>query len=68
MAVAIKEDALLQFLNENKYDIIWAFLGEKIIMNGSHQYGRLELSGAFRRQEGKLKGVVNHKLVLREGS
>jgi hypothetical protein len=67
-ACLVKYDALLKFLSENGHDILWTFLGEKIILNGSPRHGRLKLSGAFRIQNDQVKGVVNSKLVLHDES
>ena len=67
-ACLIKREALLKFLDKNNYDIFWTVLGEKMIINGSPKYGRLELSGAFRLQNGKLVSKINSKLVLRDGN
>lgn len=62
IACLINREALLQFLNQNGYDILWTLLGEKIILNGNPLHARLELSGAFRFKDGQLEGKVNFKL------
>ena len=64
-ACLLNYNVLLNFLRENNYDIIWTLVGEKIVLYENHYQDRLELSGAFRIQEGKLKGIVNSRLVLR---
>ncbi len=63
-ACLIQYEALLSYLNKNDYDILWTLLGEKILLNGSPRHGRLELSGAFRIQNGNLIGKINDKQVL----
>lgn len=52
-ALLINRDALLEFLNDNGYDVLWTILGEKNIiaekMSHNGWKGRLELSGAIRK-------------------
>jgi hypothetical protein len=62
MACLINREALLEFLARNGYDILWTFLGEKIILNGNPLHARLELSGALHLKQGRLEGIVNFKL------
>lgn len=68
MACLINREALLEFLDQNGYDILWTFLGEKIILNGNPLHARLELSGALRLKEGHLEGIVNFKLNPRKSA
>lgn len=69
-ALLISRDFLLRALSEAGYDILWTFLGEKNIIGGrmmpDEWKGRLEISGAFRIQAGKLEGSVHSKFVSRE--
>jgi hypothetical protein len=58
----MNREALMNFLDNNGYDIFWTFLGEKIILKGNPLHARLELTGAFRLTHGKLEGTVNFKL------
>jgi hypothetical protein len=64
IACLINREALIKFLNQNGYDILWTFLGEKIILNDNPLHGRLEMSGAFRLLNNELKGKVNFELKL----
>jgi hypothetical protein len=68
MACLINREALLEFLDQNGYDILWTFLGEKIILNGNPLHARLELSGALRLKQGRLEGIVNFKLNPGKGA
>lgn len=65
-ACLVRREALLKFLNKNNYDILWTFLAEKMVINGYPHHGRLELSGAFRLQNGKLVSTINSKLILHD--
>jgi hypothetical protein len=61
----IREDAFLQFLATNDYDIVWTLLGEKRIMpaRGEHYgHGYLNISGAFRAVANKIEGKLTSKL------
>lgn len=62
-------DALLKFLYDNNYDIIWTVLGEKNILSFRTKpdsfVGRLEISGAYRFSEGKLEGQIHTRCVGR---
>jgi len=48
----IKKKRLLEFLKKNGYEIIWAVMGEKLLLGtmggGDGFLGRLEMGGAFR--------------------
>lgn len=64
----VKKKALLDFLRENDYDVIWAIMGEKLLLGtnggGSGFKGRLEMGGAFRmRANGKLEGKSYTKVL-----
>jgi len=58
----IERNALLHFLQQNDYAIIWTLLAEKDEIGASvHQdnwNGRMEISGAYRIQDGMLKGTM----------
>jgi hypothetical protein len=61
----IREDAFLQFLTANDYDIVWTLLGEKRIMSARgehHGHGYLNISGAFRAVANKIEGKLTSKL------
>ncbi|MFB4958800.1 AVAST type 2 anti-phage system protein Avs2 [Enterobacter hormaechei subsp. xiangfangensis] len=57
----IKKEPFLKMLNENNLEIVWTLLGEKGVIGGSlssiHQYGRIEFSGFFSYDDGKLTGA-----------
>jgi hypothetical protein len=69
-ALLINKDALLRFLNENGYDILWTILGEKRIIGGrmsqSEWKGRLEINGVYRIHNEKFEGVINVEYHFRE--
>lgn len=55
----VKRTALQDFLRKSNSEIIWAIIGEKLLIGGNNQrfLGRLEMGGAFKmRADGKLKG------------
>ncbi len=66
-ALLINRDALIKFLDENGYDILWTIIGEKDILGGKSSpdkfKGRLEISGAYRIYEDKVEGLINTKFV-----
>lgn len=64
----VKEKALLKFLKKNNYEIIWAVMGEKLLLGtmggGEGFLGRLEMGGAFRmKANGKLAGKTYTKIL-----
>lgn len=69
-ALLINKDALLRFLNENGYDILWTILGEKRIIGGgmsqSEWKGRLEINGVYRIYNEKFEGVINAEYRFRK--
>jgi len=69
-ALLMNRDALLSFLNDNDYDVLWTILGEKAIIGGGMPWpalmGRLEISGAYRIDEDKIGGVRNARFVSPE--
>ena len=66
----IKREALLKFLNENNYDILWTFLAEKMFINSlQHIYeGTHKFNGAFRLKDGNLVNKINTKLILQDNN
>lgn len=62
-ALLINRDALLRFLSENGYDVLWTITGDKSIIGGmmsrSDWKGRLELSGAYRIRGSNMEGGLN---------
>ena len=56
----IKKEPFLRMLNENNLNIVWTLLGEKGVIGGSliskNHFGRIEFSGAFYLDNGKLNG------------
>lgn len=56
----IKKEPFLRMLNENNLNIVWTLLGEKRVIDGSliseNHFGRIEFSGAFYLDNGKLNG------------
>lgn len=69
-ALLVNRDALLKFLNENGYAIVWIILGEKNIIGGrmapDDWKGRLELSGAYRIRGNKVEGSTNIRFLSRD--
>jgi hypothetical protein len=60
----VRYDSFLNFLAEKDYDILWIVLGEKnILHHDSTFHGRLEISGAFRLQNGIPTGKINPKFL-----
>ncbi len=64
----IKKKALLEFLKRNDYEVIWAVIGEKLLlgtMGGGRSFlGRLEMGGAFRlKVSGKITGKTYTKFL-----
>lgn len=57
----IKKEPFLKMLNENDLEIVWTLLGEKGVIGGAlsstHRYGRIEFSGFFSFNNGKLTGA-----------
>ena len=57
----IKKEPFLRMLNENNLNIVWTLLGEKRVIDGSliseNHFGRIEFSGAFYLDNGKLSGI-----------
>ncbi|MFG6100608.1 AVAST type 2 anti-phage system protein Avs2 [Leptothoe sp. ISB3NOV94-8A] len=60
----VHREKFLEFLKANDYDIFWTLLGEKNILNSNSEQGRLEMSGAFRIQDGDIKGKINYKTKI----
>jgi hypothetical protein len=55
----VKKTALQDFLRKSNSEIIWAIIGEKLLIGGSDRrfLGRLEMGGAFKmRADSKLEG------------
>jgi hypothetical protein len=54
----ISKNKLVNFLNENNFDIIWTVLGERQLIGGNYNecHGRLELSGVYRLKNGVIDG------------
>jgi hypothetical protein len=64
----VKKDAILPFLKKNGYEIIWAVIGEKLLlgtMGGGEGFpGRLEMGGAHRmKSSGKLESKTYTKVI-----
>lgn len=61
----IRKKPFLDYLKENKLNILWTVLGEKQVIGGrtfrENYIGILEFSGAYYLTENKLKGVINLK-------
>lgn len=61
-ALLVKKKEFEEFLEANGYDIVWTVYGEKYQYTGSPGsegwYGRLEIDGAFRMQDGLLLGSL----------
>ncbi|MBW4604307.1 MAG: ATP-binding protein [Calothrix sp. FI2-JRJ7] len=57
-AFLISKEKLTPFLVENKLEMIWTVLGERMIIGGNNQgwHGRLELSGVYYLHQGVLAG------------
>ncbi|MBE9223679.1 hypothetical protein IQ215_13325, partial [Cyanobacterium stanieri LEGE 03274] len=60
-ACLIKREALLEFLNQNNYDIIWTFLAEKRVIKGNPKHDHLQLSGIIRLDNKKLLKNIRSK-------
>ena len=60
----VKKEPFLKMLKDNGLDVVWTLLGEKGVIGGSlssnHNYGRIEFSGSFYIDEGKIEG--KHKV------
>lgn len=56
----IKKEPFLRMLNENNLNIVWTLLGEKRVIGGplfsENHFGRIEFSGVFYLDNGKLNG------------
>jgi len=65
----MNKDALLEFLHNNGYDIIWTVLGEKNILGyriaPGDWIGHLEISGVYRIHGGDFEGGIKTRLVAR---
>jgi hypothetical protein len=64
----VKKKAFLEFLKKNGYEIIWAVVGEKLLLGtsggGPDFLGRLEMGGAFRmKSDGALDGETYTKFL-----
>lgn len=57
-AFLISKEKITRFLAENKLEMIWTVLRERMIIGGKNQdrHGRLELSGVYFLHEGVLTG------------
>ncbi|MGB7293939.1 MAG: hypothetical protein WBD99_17355 [Thermodesulfobacteriota bacterium] len=65
-ALLLNRNALLKFMDDNGYDVLWTILGEKYIVGGrmspEDYKGHLEISGAYRLNDGrKVEGVISGK-------
>ncbi|MEL7307735.1 MAG: AVAST type 2 anti-phage system protein Avs2, partial [Pseudomonadota bacterium] len=60
----VKKEPFLKMLKDNGLEVVWTLLGEKGVIGGSlyssHNYGRIEFSGAFYIDEGRIEG--KHKV------
>lgn len=60
----VKKEPFLKMLKDNDLEVVWTLLGEKGVIGGSlsssHNYGRIEFSGAFHIDEGRIGG--KHKV------
>jgi hypothetical protein len=61
-ALLINKDRLLELLHQAGYDMFWTLLGEKDVVGGrdypNKWKGRLIINGAFRFQNGKIRGTT----------
>ncbi|MCP4398509.1 MAG: ATP-binding protein [bacterium] len=57
--------SFLEFLDDERYDVLWTILGEKLIHNKRSSPRLMEFSGAYRLLNGKLQGCT--KLKPHEG-
>ena len=61
-ALLINKDRLLEFLHQAGYEMFWTVLGEKDVVGGrdhpSDWKGRLIINGAFRFQDGHIRGAT----------
>lgn len=61
----IKKKPFLDYLNDNKLNILWTILGEKQVIGGrafrEDYVGRLELNGAYYLAENIIEGKINTK-------
>ena len=68
-ALLLNRDAIIKFLNDNDYDILWTILGEKYIVSGrmspENYKGHLEISGVYRIRESKIEGAIDTRFVSR---
>jgi hypothetical protein len=64
-ALVVHRKAFLDFLDKNDLAVLWTVLGEKMVVGGDSRawIGRLELSGAYRLQRGKIEGGFRRKWV-----
>ena len=62
-ALLINKDRLLESLHQAGYDMLWTMLGEKQVIGGRDYprgwKGRLIINGAFRFQDGKIRGTTH---------
>ena len=60
----VRKDSFLNALKEHDLNAVWTLLGEKGVIGGSltysHRFGRVEFSGAFNFEDGRLQG--SHKI------
>ena len=66
-ALLVNQDAFLKFLDENKYDVIWTIIGEKIIIGDRTStddwVGRLEISGVYRMCGTEVEGEISTRFL-----
>ncbi len=69
-ALLINRDAFIKFLNDNGYDILWTIIGEKRFIGGmgidDNRKGSIEISGAYRIQDGKINGSFIPKFISQD--
>jgi hypothetical protein len=68
-ALLVNRDALIRFLHDKGYDILWTVVGEKMVLNGSSsldkRIGRLEIRGAYRILKNKIVGKITPRFSSR---
>lgn len=53
----VRKREFFEYLKKKKYSVVWAVMGEKLILGMSGEYGRLEFGGTYLLDEnGKFKG------------
>lgn len=56
-ALLVRKQDFLEFLKKKKYSVVWAVMGEKLVLGMSGEYGRLEFGGTYLMDKnGKVKG------------